>query len=78
MDESLSARDKMPVDWTHVRVTVLTVAGYFLDGFNLLVISAALLTIVSALHPTAVATGLIGSATLAGMFSGKLRVRVPC
>ncbi len=72
MDESLSARDKMPVDRTHVRVTVLTVAGYFLDGFNLLVISVALLTIVPALHPSAVATGLIGSATLAGMFLGGL------
>jgi putative MFS transporter len=72
MDESLIERDRMPIDRTHVRVTVLTVAGYFLDGFDLLVISVALLTIVPAFHPSAVATGFIGSATLAGMFVGGL------
>ncbi|PSR35954.1 MAG: MFS transporter [Sulfobacillus thermosulfidooxidans] len=72
MDASLMERDNMPIDRSHVRVTVLTVAGYFLDGFDLLVISVALLTIVPAFHPTAVATGLIGSATIAGMFFGGL------
>ncbi len=72
MDESLTERDNMPIDRTHIRVTVLTVAGYFLDGFDLLVISVALLTIVPAFHPSAVAEGLIGSATIAGMFFGGL------
>ncbi|MCY0906905.1 MAG: MFS transporter [Sulfobacillus thermotolerans] len=72
MDASLMERDNMPIDRSHVRVTVLTVAGYFLDGFDLLVISVALLTIGPAFHPTAVATGLIGSATIAGMFFGGL------
>lgn len=54
------------------RIVTLTAAGAFLDGYDLLIMSAALLLLVPHFHLNAVQTGLLGSLPFLGMAVGSL------
>lgn len=54
------------------RLTLLSAMGVFLDGYDLTIISVALLYIVPTFHPLAATLGLVAASAVAGMFVGSL------
>lgn len=54
------------------RLTILSAMGLFLDGYDLTIISVALLFIKPQFHPAPYLVGLVGAAALGGMFVGSL------
>jgi hypothetical protein len=54
------------------RLTALSAAGVFLDGYDLTIISVALLFIKPQFHPSSFQVGFIGAAAVVGMFFGAL------
>ncbi|MHB1955329.1 MAG: MFS transporter, partial [Sulfobacillus sp.] len=54
------------------RLTILSAMGLFLDGYDLTIISVALLFIKPQFHPAPYLLGLVGAAALGGMFVGSL------
>ena len=70
--EALRALDDASLDRKHINVTVLAALGSFIDGYDLFILSAALLLIVPRFHLNAVQVGYLGSGLLAGSFVGAL------
>lgn len=66
------AYDDAPVRLFHFRVAIGASGGEFSDGFGLGIIGIALSLATPALHLTALWTGLIGGASLVGIFVGAL------
>lgn len=66
------AVDEAPLTRGHWVVTVLAALGSFIDGYDLFIISVALLFIVPQWHLTPAQTGLLGSALLVGSFLGSI------
>lgn len=64
--------DDAPVRLFHFRVAIGASGGEFCDGFGLGIIGIALSLATPALHLTALWTGLIGGASLVGIFVGAL------
>lgn len=64
--------DEMPLRRFHLRVALATSAGALEDGFGLGIIGIALNGATPALHLDAIWTGLLGGASLAGLFAGSL------
>ena len=64
--------DDAPVRLFHFRVAIGASGGEFSDGFGLGIIGIALSLATPALHLTALWTGLIGGASLVGIFGGAL------
>jgi putative MFS transporter len=64
--------DDAPVRLFHFRVAIGASGGEFSDGFGLGIIGIALSLATPALHLTALWTGLIGGASLVGIFVGAL------
>jgi hypothetical protein len=50
----LSQLDESPVQRHHVRLFALAAAGIFVDGYDLNIISAALINLVPSLHPSSI------------------------
>ncbi|MGC8630455.1 MAG: MFS transporter [Thermoplasmata archaeon] len=76
-DEKLSL-DSLPLSNFHIKMLLLSAAGVFLDGYDLFIISVALLFIkplwlnssLGSPNTIAVYTGLLASSALIGMFIG--------
>lgn len=62
--------DEAPITRTHIRVIALIAAGYFFDVLDLIVLGALIPDMVASKFATAAEAGLIGSATLVGLFIG--------
>lgn len=62
--------DDAPLTKTHYRVIALIAAGYFFDILDLIVLGALIPDMVATNFATAAEAGLIGSATLVGLFVG--------
>ncbi|MEJ5946574.1 MFS transporter, partial [Pseudokineococcus basanitobsidens] len=72
-DESAAGAAEPDVDPKTLRkASVLSAAGAFLDGYDLLIINAALLTIVPAFDLSSAQTGLLTSLPFIGMVLGAL------
>ncbi|MCY0879545.1 MAG: MFS transporter [Firmicutes bacterium] len=62
----------LPVSRFIQRLTLLSAMGLFLDGYDLTIISVALLFIKPQFHPSPFLLGLVGSAAVVGMLVGSL------
>jgi putative MFS transporter len=62
--------EELPLRRFHLRVALATSAGAFEDGFGLGIIGIALNGATPALHLDAIWAGLLGGASLAGLFAG--------
>ena len=62
--------DTAPITKTHIKVIALIAAGYFFDILDLIVLGALIPDMVATKFATAAQAGLIGSATLVGLFIG--------
>lgn len=62
----------LPVSRFIRRLTFLSAMGLFLDGYDLTIISVALLFIKPQFHPSPFLLGLVGSAAVVGMLLGSL------
>ena len=62
--------DEAPITKTHIKVIALIAAGYFFDILDLIVLGALIPDMVATKFATATEAGLIGSATLVGLFIG--------
>ncbi|PSR24725.1 MAG: MFS transporter [Sulfobacillus benefaciens] len=63
---------ELPLNAFVRRLTLLSAMGVFLDGYDLTIISVALLFIIPHFHPSATLLGMVGAAAVAGMFVGSL------
>jgi len=54
------------------KLTILSAAGVFLDGYDLSIISVALVLLTPQFHPNSFEVGFVGAAAVAGMFFGAL------
>lgn len=66
------AYDDVPLARFHYRVALASTGGVFSDGFGLGIIGTALASAAPVLLPTPVWNGLLGGASLAGLFIGAL------
>ena len=66
------AFDAAPLRWFHLRVAVASSGGVFSDGYGLGIIGIALSKAPASLHLNAVWMGLLGGASLFGLFAGAL------
>lgn len=64
--------EEMPLAWFHLRVAAASTGGVFSDGFGLGIIGISLGLAGGALHLDAWWLGLLGGASLAGLFLGAL------
>ena len=64
--------DEAPITSTHIKVIALIAAGYFFDILDLIVLGALIPDMVASKFATATEAGLIGSATLVGLFIGSV------
>ena len=64
--------DDAPLTKTHYKVIALIAAGYFFDILDLIVLGALIPDMVATKFATAAEAGLIGSATLVGLFIGSV------
>ena len=71
-DEALIAYDDAPLGPFHYRVAIASTGGVFSDGFGLGIIGTALAAATSELLVTPLWLGLLGGASLAGLFVGAL------
>lgn len=62
--------DDVPLNRFHVKLTLFSSGGPFIDGYSLSVLGIALITLQPALDMTTVEVGLLGAATLIGIFFG--------
>ncbi|WP_035741785.1 MFS transporter [Arthrobacter sp. MA-N2] len=62
--------DDAPLTNFHKKLTFFASGGPFIDGYALSIIGIALITMVPGLHLSMVETGLIGAASLVGIFFG--------
>ena len=62
--------EEAPLNRFHKRLAVYSAGGPFLDGYILSIIGVALIQITPALHLSTSGQGLVGAATLVGMFVG--------
>ena len=67
-----TAYDDMPLNGFHLRVAVASTGGVFSDGFGLGIIGIALTLATTPLKLTPLWLGLLGGASLAGLFLGAL------
>src|ERR1700693_4981685 len=65
-----NALDEAKISPLHIRVIALIAAGYFFDVLDLIVLGALIPDMVQTKFATAAEAGLIGSATLVGLFIG--------
>ena len=63
---------ELPLNKFVKRLTILSAMGVFLDGYDLTIISVALLFIKPQFHPSPAALGMVGSAAVVGMLFGSL------
>lgn len=64
----------LPLSKFVTRITILSAMGVFLDGYDLTILSVALLFITPHFHPAPQVLGLVGAAAVGGMFVGSLIV----
>ena len=64
------ALDEAPLSMFHLRTVLTAGMGFFTDAYDLFIIGAALTLIGKVWHPSAVATGLLGSTSLIAAFVG--------
>src|SRR5699024_10273815 len=64
--------DDLPLSRFHKRIAVVAAGGPFCDGYLLGIIAIAIPSIVMDLNLTPTETGVLGAASLAGMFVGGL------
>lgn len=64
--------DDLPLSKFHIRMTVFTTGGYFIDGYVLGIISVALAVWSPQVHLSALWDGLIAASALVGVFVGSL------
>jgi putative MFS transporter len=64
--------DEAPITKSHIKVIALIAAGYFFDILDLIVLGALIPDMVATKFATAAEAGLIGSATLVGLFVGSV------
>lgn len=69
--QSLSVAD-LPISHFIWKLTLLSSAGVFLDGFDVSIMSGALIFIKPEFHPSPLELGFIGAATVVGMFFGSI------
>jgi MFS transporter, putative metabolite transport protein len=69
---AMIAYDDAPLRPFHLRICVASTGGVFADGFGLGIIGIALSLAAPVLHLSAVWLGLLGGASLAGLFAGAL------
>jgi len=62
--------DEAPITPTHIKVIALIAAGYFFDILDLIVLGALIPDMVASKFASPTEAGLIGSATLVGLFIG--------
>lgn len=72
VQKQLSDFGDMPLNRFIKRLTVLSAMGVFLDGYDLTIISVALLFITPQFHPSAIELSMVGAAAVVGMFFGAL------
>lgn len=70
MGHSVPLIDDAPVTKFHKKLTVFSSGGPFIDGYALSIVGIALITMVPALGLNPVEIGLIGAASLVGIFAG--------
>ncbi len=68
----LHTLDTAPLNRHHVKMLLLAAGGTFLDGFDISIMSFAILLIIPQFHPTAFETGLIGAAVVIGSGAGSV------
>lgn len=66
------AYEDAPLNRFHIRVAVAGTGGQFSDGFVLGIVGIVLASATAALHLTPLWIGLLGAATLAGLFLGAI------
>src|ERR1700726_2016246 len=71
-DSPMAEYDDVPWRPFHLRVCIASTGGVFADGFGLGIIGIALQLAAPQLHLSAVWLGLLGGASLAGLFAGAL------
>ncbi len=64
------ALDEAPLSMFHLRTVLTAGMGFFTDAYDLFIIGAALTLIGKVWHPSAMATGLLGSTSLIAAFVG--------
>ncbi|WP_054850106.1 MFS transporter [Vulcanisaeta sp. JCM 14467] len=72
IDSIIKALDTARMSRFQAIITLLSALGVFLDGYDISIISVALLYIKPEFHPTSYELGLIGAATSIGMLIGAL------
>jgi putative MFS transporter len=66
MDNLLKGMDNQKSRWINYKVSLLTGGGNFLDGYNILIASFALIGIRQVFHPSLFVLGFIGTAVILG------------
>ena len=72
LDSPTVALEDAPLTPFHLRVTFAGTGGQFSDGFVLGIVGIALAIATPQLHLNAVWLGILGAASLAGLFAGSL------
>ncbi|WP_040810159.1 MFS transporter [Nocardia concava] len=70
--DAFSVLDSAELAAFHRKVTVLSAAGMFLDGYDITVIAVALPTVTKQWHMSSFMTGAVSAAAVIGMFVGAL------
>lgn len=70
--DAFAVLDSKDLTAFHRRVTVLSAAGMFLDGFDITVIAVALPTVTRQWHLSSLMVGALSAAAVVGMFVGAL------
>ncbi|MEC3914630.1 MFS transporter [Nocardia sp. CDC160] len=70
--DAFSVLDSDDLTAFHRKVTVLSAAGMFLDGYDITVIAVALPTVTKQWHMSGFMTGAVSAAAVVGMFVGAL------
>ena len=70
MSATANLIDDAPLTYFHKKLTVFSSGGPFIDGFALSIIGIALITMVPGLHLSTAEIGMVGAASLVGIFFG--------
>ncbi len=68
----LESLDNAPLGRSHLKMLLLAAGGTFLDGFDISIMSFAILLVIPQFHPSAFQIGLIGSAVVVGSGIGSV------
>lgn len=68
----LKTLDEAPLNRHHLKMLLLAVGGTFLDGFDISIMSFAILLIIPVFHPNAFEIGWIGAAVVVGSGVGSI------